>query len=191
PFLIVTPPENPGSVEITPSVHPFEYSFNFLATSPHLSRSRIYISEPMSSLGWKIAVRTRFWPGLYGKKLGCEKSNHRRSQMKRILLKLSLAIVPLGFLYDGPSASSLATQSQSVQDANDLVESIRRGDLKGVERLLAAGVDVNDKKKDGDTALAVAAGAHRGSDQIVELLLAGGQWQRQAIDFRGRRCDGA
>src|SRR5262249_34555523 len=90
------------------------------------------------------------------------------------LLKLSLAIVPLTFLYDGHSAGSLATQSQSVQDANDLVESIRKGNLKEVERLLAAGVDVNDKNKDGDTALAVAAGAYRGSDQIVELLLAKG-----------------
>src|SRR5262249_51200221 len=83
----------------------------------------------------------------------------------------SLAILPLGFPYDGHSTGSLATQSQSVQDANDLVESIRKGDLKGVERLLAAGVDVNAKSKDGETALVAAAGLSDGSDELVELLL--------------------
>jgi uncharacterized protein len=91
--------------------------------------------------------------------------------MKHTLLKISLAIVLFSFLCDGHSANSRANQSQSAQDANVLLESIREGDLKAVKNLLATGVDVNAKNKDGETALAAAAGTYKGSDEIVELLL--------------------
>lgn len=87
--------------------------------------------------------------------------------MKHTCLNISLAIVLLSCLCGDHSANSQANQSPSAQDANALVESIRKGDLKAVESLLAAGADVNAKTKDGETALAAAAGTYKGSGRLA------------------------
>lgn len=90
--------------------------------------------------------------------------------MKDSLLKFSIAIVSLSLLCD-VTAGGLITRPRSARGANDLVESARKGDLRAVEAILARGVDVNAKSKDGETALAAGAGAYEGYDEVVELLL--------------------
>lgn len=94
--------------------------------------------------------------------------------MKHSKFKLAVAVIIVSFLSDGRAASSLTTESRPVQDASDLVENARNGDLRAVDSILAAGVDVNAKSKDGETALAAAAGAYKSADDVVELLLDNG-----------------
>ena len=94
--------------------------------------------------------------------------------MKYSQFRLSVAIILVSLLSDGRTASSLTTVSRPLQDATRLVESARKGDLQAVESILAAGVDVNKKSRDGETALAAAAGAYKGGDNVIELLLNNG-----------------
>jgi len=56
--------------------------------------------------------------------------------------------------------------------SEDLCRAVRSGDIERVRLLVSAGVDVNAKDKDGNTALHVAAG--NGHAEIVELLIAKG-----------------
>src|SRR6185436_13631349 len=91
--------------------------------------------------------------------------------MKRKPWRLSVAIVLLSFLCDGGAATILRTQARPAQDGTDLVESARKANLRAFETILASSVDVNAKSKDGDTALAAAAAAHKNHDEMVELLL--------------------
>jgi ankyrin repeat protein len=95
--------------------------------------------------------------------------------MTHKLLKLTLVAVLIVFLCDDRAASQLATQTQSEKDADglvdNLIEKIRQGNFQTIESLLATGVDINRKNKNGETALAVAANLHRGAEEIIELLL--------------------
>src|SRR5215212_6335881 len=95
--------------------------------------------------------------------------------MTHKLLKLTLVAVLIVFLCDGRAASQETTQLQSITGADVLVDNfikeIRKGDFQSIESLLATGIDVNRKNKNGETALAVAANLHRGAEEIVELLL--------------------
>jgi ankyrin repeat protein len=58
------------------------------------------------------------------------------------------------------------------QQADLLIESARRGSIAAAEALIAAGVDVDVRAKDGSTALIVAAG--KGQAHMVRALLAAG-----------------
>ena len=93
------------------------------------------------------------------------------AKMKNTRFRLCVVIVLMGFLCDGRSASTHTNQSQPAQDTTDLVARAREGDLRAVESILATGVDVNTRSKDGETALAAAAGAYEGYDEVVDLLL--------------------
>ena len=102
--------------------------------------------------------------------------------MKGAPRKLFAAVMVIGSVCLNQTARSQSAQLVAVKDAQGLVESAGRGDLVAVQSILGAGVDVNAKSKDGETALAaaagvpqsVAAGLSQANDEVVEALLAGG-----------------
>jgi len=94
--------------------------------------------------------------------------------MKHTALKFSVVILLLSGICRGQAPSSQERRSAFTLDADGLVESAERGDLHAVQSILAAGIDVNARSKNGETALAASAGPVQRNDEIVELLLASG-----------------
>jgi ankyrin repeat protein len=90
-------------------------------------------------------------------------------------LKFLLAFLLLSTVCHGQAPSRQnAIQAEAKVDPDGLVESARSGNLRAVESIVAAGVDVNAKSRNGETALVAAASNFNKNDELVEFLLTRG-----------------
>jgi len=85
----------------------------------------------------------------------------RETKMTRTTtLKFLLAILLLSMVCHG-QVPRRQTVASVPADPDGLVEAARNGNLRAIESILAAGVDVNAKSKNGETALAAVASAYK------------------------------
>jgi ankyrin repeat protein len=107
-------------------------------------------------------------------------------KFRRYVRALALPVVVLAVIFaalNGCAGSAERQLNEAAESGDAVNEAAESGDAAAVERLLAAGADIEHRNADGSTALMVAS--QNGHGEIVEALLAKGA----AVDVQSK--DGA